>query len=136
MVRSGLAGMIALREPHVALTAFGWSAVVWTLAASTNVLVFRSLGLNLNLGAALLQLLLHMTPVPAHTPARIGEHQGLTVVGLAPYGVDASSRIAYAAALYAVVYIPQVLMGAAALAMTVSATRRGVPRDLGDRAGI
>ena len=124
LTRDGLAGLAALREPQMALTACIWSTLIWILAASTNLLVFRALGLSLGLDAALLQVLVHLIPLPIDAPGRIGIHQGLTSAGLAPYALHEASEVAYAAVLYAVVFAPQVVLGAISLALTVLIGRR------------
>jgi uncharacterized membrane protein YbhN (UPF0104 family) len=133
---NALAGLEALRDRRLALAAGSWSALVWVLAASTNWLVLRALGLHLGLGAALLQLVIHMVPFPAHVPGRVGEHQALSLVGLAPYGVGAVSQVAFATALYAVVFLPQVVLGALSLGYSAFTTGPTHGRDIGDSAGV
>ncbi|MFW6162476.1 MAG: lysylphosphatidylglycerol synthase domain-containing protein, partial [Planctomycetota bacterium] len=116
-VAQGLAGLAALRRPRMALRAGAWSAVIWALAAATNALVFLALGLSLPLAAALLVLtLLHVGTAPPSSPARVGVFHALVVVALEPFGVTRSAALACAAVLHLVVYAPQLVLGAAALA--------------------
>jgi hypothetical protein len=111
----------------MAVTVTGWSLLVWGLAISTNALVFRALGLRIGHGAAVVQVIVHLAPLPAHVPGRIGEHQALSILGLVPYEVEPAAQIAFAALLYAVVHGPQIVlgMGAVALAAVRSVRNRG-----------
>jgi uncharacterized membrane protein YbhN (UPF0104 family) len=116
-VEQGLAGLAALRRPRMALTAGAWSALIWVLAAATNGFVFLAFGLSLPIAAALLVLtLLHVGTAPPSSPVRLGVFHALVVVGLEPFGVTRSAALACAAVLHLVVYGPQLLLGAAALA--------------------
>ena len=101
--------------------------MVWALAIGTNAMVLRALGLRIGQGAAVVQVIVHLAPLPAHVPGRIGEHQALSVLGLAPYEVEPAAQIAFAALLYAVVHGPQVVLGLGAVALTAvrSARNRG-----------
>jgi uncharacterized membrane protein YbhN (UPF0104 family) len=121
-VEHGLAGLAALRRPRMAVTACVWSVAIWALAAATNGLVFRALGLSLPVAAPLLLLtLLHVGTAPPSSPVRVGVFHALVVIGLEPFGVARSAGLACAALLHAVVYGPQLLLGAVAV---VSGRRR------------
>lgn len=114
----GLTGLAALREPRMALVACAWSATIWALAAGTNHLLFWAFDLPLSAGAALLLLvLLHVGVAPPSSPGRLGIFHALTVLGLAAFGVDRSSGLAYATVLHLIVYLPQVLPGAVVLGL-------------------
>jgi len=100
----------------MALAACGWSVVIWTLATVTNGLLFWAFDLHLPVGAALLLLvLLHVGVAPSSSLGGLGVFHAIAVVSLAPFGVDRSSGLAYATVLHAVVYLPQVVLGALAL---------------------
>ena len=116
ILQRGLVGLEVLRTPRQALIACVWSAVVWTLAASTNGLLFLAFHLHLSWTAALwLLVLLHVGVAPPSSPGRLGVFHALTVWGLATFGVDRSIGLAYAAVLHALVYLPQVTLGGVAL---------------------
>ena len=118
-LRRGLTGLTALRDPRMALTAFAWSAAIWTLAAGINLLLFRAFDLALSVGAALLLLvLLHIGTAPPSTPARLGVFHALTFLGLRTFGVERASALAYATVLHAIVILPQILLGAIALGLS------------------
>jgi hypothetical protein len=114
----GLAGLAALRQPRMALAACAWSAVIWALAAGTNHLLFQAFDLPLSAGASLVLLvLLHVGVAPPSSPGRLGVFHALTVLGLAAFGVDRPSGLAYATVLHLIVYLPQILLGTVSLAV-------------------
>jgi len=118
ILRQGLTGLAALRDPRMALVACTWSIVVWALAAATNYLLFWAFDLTLSAGAALLLLvLLHVGVAPPSSPGRLGVFHALTVLGLATFGVDRSSALAYATVLHFIVYLPQIVLGAVLLGL-------------------
>jgi len=114
-LRRGLIGLEVLRRPHRALAACAWSAPIWALAAATNYVLFQAFDLKLSVGAALsLVTLLHVGMAPPSSPGRVGVFHALTVVSLRAFDVDRASGLAYATVLHAVVYGPQVVLGALA----------------------
>jgi uncharacterized membrane protein YbhN (UPF0104 family) len=116
LLEQGLIGLEGLRRPRLAAAAFAWSALIWALAALTNLVLFWAFHLSLSIGAALLLLtLLHVGMAPPSSPARLGIFHAITVVGLRPFGIDSTAGLAYATVLHAVVYGPQILLGALAL---------------------
>jgi uncharacterized protein (TIRG00374 family) len=118
-VQRGLQGLAGLRSPRKALAVCGWSLLIWSLALSTNYVLFRAFHLELSLGAALLLLtLLHAGMAPPSSPARLGVFHALTVVGLETLEVDRAVSLAYAVVLHALVYAPQIVLGGLALALS------------------
>lgn len=113
-----LVGLAVLREPQMALVACTWSLAIWALAAGTNYLLFLAFDLSLSAGVALLLLvLLHLGVAPPSSPGRLGVFHALTVLGLATFGVNRSSGLAYATVLHIIVYLPQIVPGAILLAL-------------------
>jgi hypothetical protein len=118
LVAQGLVGLESLRRPRLAAAACAWSAVIWALAAGTNLVLLWAFRLSLSIGAALLLLtLLHVGMAPPSSPARLGVFHAITVVGLGTLGVDRTTGLAYATVLHAVIYGPQILLGALALGL-------------------
>jgi len=112
VLRQGLTGLAALRDPRMALVACIWSMAIWAMAAATNYLLFWAFDLPLSAGAALLLLvLLHVGVAPPSSPGRLGVFHALTVLGLATFGVDRPSALAYATVLHLIVYLPQIVLG-------------------------
>ena len=117
-LQRGLIGLGALRRPREALVTCAWSLPIWALAVATNYVLFQAFDLKLSVGAALsLLTLLHVGMAPPSSPGRLGVFHALTMVGLQSFDVDRASGLAYATVLHAVVYGPQVLLGALALAV-------------------
>jgi uncharacterized protein (TIRG00374 family) len=103
-------GVRSLRDPRTVLCAGAWSAVVWTLAAGTNYLLFQAFGLPLSFGAALfLLVVLHVGVAPPSSPAKLGVFHALVVVSLEFLGVERTLGLAYGVLLHAIVYLPIVL---------------------------
>jgi len=110
--RFGL-GLRSLRDLRVVLFASAWSALVWTLAAGTNFLLFRAFGLPFSFGAALfLLMVLHVGIAPPSSPGKLGVFHALVVLSLEFLGVERSLGLAYGALLHAIVYLPQIVLGA------------------------
>jgi len=115
-LRQGLGGLSALRSPWRAARAVGWSALVWTLAAATNGVLFRAFDLSLPPGAAVwLLVLLHVGVLPPSSPARLGVFHALAIWGLAAFGIDRATGMAYGTLLHALVYGPQLILGGMAV---------------------
>jgi hypothetical protein len=118
VLERGLAGLESLRRPPLAALACAWSVVIWALAAGTNLVLFWALDLPPSIGAALLLLtLLHVGMAPPSSPGRLGVFHAITVAGLSTFGVERSTGLAYATVLHAVVYGPQIVLGALALGL-------------------
>jgi hypothetical protein len=118
LLERGLAGLEGLRRPRLAAAACAWSAAIWTLAAGTNLVLFWAFDLQLSIGAALLLLtLLHVGTAPPSSAGRVGVFHALTLLGLRTFGVESATALAYATVLHAVVYLPQILLGALALGL-------------------
>jgi uncharacterized membrane protein YbhN (UPF0104 family) len=120
-----LTGLAALRQPRMALIAGAWSVAIWALAAGTNYLLFCAFDLSLDLGAAVfLLVLLHAGVAPPSAPGRLGIFHTLTVLGLEVLGVHRVLGLAYATALHAIVYLPEVVPGAVLLGLRLIAAKR------------
>jgi uncharacterized protein (TIRG00374 family) len=117
-LRRGLEGLAALREPRMAFTAWAWSAAIWAMATGTNLLLFKAFDLALSAGAALLILvLIQIGTAPPSAPAWLGVFHALAFLGLRTFAVDSASALAYATVLHAIVVLPQIVLGAIALAL-------------------
>lgn len=118
LLQRAVLGLQSLRCPGLAARACAWSAIIWALAAATNLALFRAFALPLFVGPALFLLtLLHVGLVPPSSPGRLGVFHAITVVSLSTFGVGRSTSLAYAAVLHALVYGPQLLFGALALVL-------------------
>ena len=89
-----------------------WAEIFWKIGLT----LFQAFGLRLSAGAALyLLVVLHVGVAPPSTPGKLGVFHALTVLGLGLLGVDRTTGLAYSAVLHALVYLPQIVLGAAAL---------------------
>jgi len=102
-----------------------WSVAIWALGGLTNAVVMRSLGLSHELGAsfALLAALYGAAVIPS-VPGRIGVFQYVCVAVLGPFGVEFNDAVAFALALYAVVYLPPLVVGVLSVVLIWPRTQR------------
>lgn len=111
-----LGGLASLRSPRMALKACAWSAAIWTLSVLTNAALFRAFGFELGPGAAILLLVVLLAgSAPPSTPGKIGVFHYLTVLCLDAWGVARADGLAFAAVLYLIVFVPQIVPGALTL---------------------
>lgn len=107
------AGLRAIDRPGALAAALTTSVLSMALAALANDLLFHAMGIPLPFHASLVLLLvLQVGSVPPSLPGRIGVFNYLTVLTLSVYGVDRSTALGYSVVLYAVAYLPKVLLGA------------------------
>jgi uncharacterized protein (TIRG00374 family) len=120
-VDRALSGLAALRNPGMAGRAGLWSAVIWALAAGTNALLFVAFKMQLGPQAALVLLVvLYAGVAPPTSPGRLGVFHTLTVLTLQALGIDRAPGLAYATALHAIVYLPEILPGAILLGLRLA----------------
>ena len=100
------------------------TAAILVCSASTNYLVFRAFDLPVPAVAALVLLaVLQVGTAVVSIPGNVGVFQYLTILALAPWGVDQSRALAASLVLHVVSLGPRVALGAiAAMAMR---TRHG-----------
>jgi uncharacterized membrane protein YbhN (UPF0104 family) len=121
-----LSGLAALRAPRLAWAAGVWSAVIWSLAAGTNALLYRAFDLDYGPGAALLLLVVIYAGVaPPTSPGRLGVFHALTALTLEAIGTERALALAYATVLHALVYLPEILPGAVLMGLRLSSGRHG-----------
>ena len=104
-------GLRAMRGRN-GFVVLAWSVVVWSLAALTNVAMFKALGLDLPFAAALFVLLIGQagSTLPA-APGKIGLFEYLVVWSLALFAVDGKAALAVALLLHVAVVVPPALIG-------------------------
>jgi uncharacterized membrane protein YbhN (UPF0104 family) len=120
-------GLTGLQRPHVMLAAGGWSVLAWFFGALTNLALFKAFGLPLSLGIALILLaVLQLGVAVPSVPGRIGVFEGLCLVTLALFGVEANLALGYGIVLHAVVLLPPVALGLWWLMRLDAGSRRAV----------
>lgn len=111
-----LDGLRVLLHGRGALRVALWSAVIWLTAALTNALALLALGIAAPPAAALFVLFVLVAGIniPA-APGRIGVFEYLCVLALAVFGVPRDAALSFGLLLHALVYLPPILGGVAAL---------------------
>jgi uncharacterized protein (TIRG00374 family) len=120
-------GLMSWCSPAGLAQAALWSVGIWVLGGVTNAVVMSSLGLPVGLGASftLLAALYGAAVIPS-VPGRIGVFQYVCVVVLVPFGIEFDDAVAFALALYAVVYLPPLVVGALSVILIWPQTQRMV----------
>ena len=120
-------GLMSWCSPAGLAQAAGWSIGVWVLGGVINAVVLQSLGLAPSLAASftLLAALYGAAVIPS-VPGRVGVFQYVCVLVLGPFGVEIDDALAFALALYAVVYLPPLVIGVLSVALIWPQTQRVV----------
>ena len=114
-----LDGLAALRRPYVGSVLLAQSVLVMFLSALTNLLVIEAFGFDVPIWTALfLLILLQVGSVPPSLPGKLGVFNYLVVVGLSVFGVSRADAFSYSVVLYAVAFLPKLLLGACYVALT------------------
>jgi hypothetical protein len=105
-------GLAALRTPGAAASVAGWTLLIWMTGALTNWLAAQALNLS---GEAVMWafvlLVLQVGVAVPSAPGRIGVFELLTLVALAPFGVQGEAALAYAVVLHVLVIGPIIIGG-------------------------
>ena len=112
-------GLVAFRDPKLALTAFVLTTVGWLLTSVSFWLLTLAFDLELPLvsGVLILAAVGFSVILPA-APGALGVFEAATVVALAAYDISASEALSYAFTLHAVNLIPYIVAGAVAVRFT------------------
>ena len=112
-------GLVALRDPTLALTAVVLTVASWVLTSLSFWLLTLAFDLDLPLvsGVLILAAVGFSVILPAG-PGSLGVFEAATVVALAAYDVPASAALSYAFTLHAVNLIPYIVAGAIAVRFT------------------
>jgi uncharacterized membrane protein YbhN (UPF0104 family) len=107
-----LDGLAGLYRPHIMLVTGAWSLLAWFFGALTNLALLKAFDLPGSVSLALLLLVvLQMGVAVPSVPGRIGVFEGLCLVTLALFGVEANVALGYGVILHLVVLLPPVLLG-------------------------
>ena len=112
-LEAALDSLEVLRRWDVSLWIWGWSAIIWFLAASTNYVTFLALGIDLPFPAAILVLVvLHLGVAIPSAPGKVGVFHYLCVLALSVFSVERNLALSYGLILYFVAFAPPSLLGA------------------------
>jgi uncharacterized protein (TIRG00374 family) len=109
-----LESLNALHRWDVLILVWLWSIVAWLIAALTNFVAFRALGLDLPFTAALFLLVILQAGIALpSSPGKVGVFQYLCILPLSVYGLNSDLAFTYSWVLYFVVFVPISIAGAA-----------------------
>jgi glycosyltransferase 2 family protein len=112
-------GLVGLRDPVVALTAFALTVATWLFISVSFWLLTLAFDLDLPLVAGVLILAaVGFSVILPAAPSGLGVFEAATVIALAAYDISASEALSYAFTLHVVNLIPYVVAGAVAVRFT------------------
>lgn len=107
-------GLHTLRSARQTGSVLGLSLLVWSLEILVYLLLQNAFGMQVPiLGMALVMSILTLGLTAPSAPGFIGVFEGLVIVGVTLFGVDASLATAFAITLHLIHYIPGTLLGLA-----------------------
>jgi uncharacterized membrane protein YbhN (UPF0104 family) len=105
-------GLEGIRRPRVMVAAGSWSILAWIFGALTNLALLKAFNLSLSIGVALFLLaVLQLGVAVPSVPGRFGVFEGLCLLTLAVFGVEANLALAYGVMLHGVVLLPPLFLG-------------------------
>lgn len=107
-----VAALDVARQPSASAGAALWTVANWMLGAVANWAVMRAFGIETWPAALFLLATLMLGSAAVPTPGRIGVFEGITVVSLAQFGVDANLALAVGVVLHVVVLAPALVTAA------------------------
>jgi uncharacterized protein (TIRG00374 family) len=115
LARFGL-GLGLLQEPGDALLALAWSAVVWGLAALTNVVALAALGISAPGWSTWLVLVTgYVANFLPSVPAQVGVFEYACILALTAASVSQEPALAFGIVLHLLVYGPPAVLGPASM---------------------
>lgn len=134
LVRTTLSATGIIKQRKQAGELLLWTALVWFTALSNNYLIWLALGMNLSQAnivfqAVLLVLIGLMAGIALPSiPGRIGIFEYICVMALGVFGIEQAPALTYGILLHAVVFLPALVLGAAALLwLSWKPARQSVP---------
>ena len=101
-----------LRNPRQVFPTILLTILIWSVMWSTNLLLFKSLGLPANgTAAGLVLTLVYVGLFPALMPGNIGPFYFFARLALLPFGIIHDQAFVYAVVLHAIVTLPPLLGG-------------------------
>jgi len=109
-------GLVALREPRVALEAMALTLASWILLALSCWILLQAFSLQLPVVAGLLVLItINLSMILPSGPAALGVFEAATVVALQAFDVPRAEALSYALVLHLLNLAPFLVIGAALL---------------------
>jgi uncharacterized membrane protein YbhN (UPF0104 family) len=118
-------GLVALREPRVALRGMALTLASWVVLGFSFWILTAALRLDVPVVAGMLVVVaINLSLVLPSSPAALGVFEAATVVALRAFDVPQAEALSYALVLHLLNLVPFLVIGAALLGP--GALRRGV----------
>lgn len=114
--RNATRGLVAIRNPRVALQAMGLTLASWIVLAFSTWILFRAFSLGLPLVAGLLVLVtINLSLILPSAPAALGVFEYATVISLRAFDVPRAEALSYGLVLHVLNLLPFLVIGIALL---------------------
>ena len=121
LVQATLSAIGQVRQRKQAAELLFWTVLVWLTALLNNILILLALGMNMDRGhsvvvmALLVLVSLIAGIVLPSIPGRIGIIEYICILALTVFGIPQAPALTYGILLHAVVFLPGLVLGVAAL---------------------
>jgi uncharacterized protein (TIRG00374 family) len=118
-------GLVALREPRIALRGFVLTVVSWVVLSVSYWILMSAFALDLPLTAAILvTVAINLSLVLPSSPAALGVFEAATIVALRAFDVPQAEALSYALVLHLLNLVPFLVIGGALLGPSALRARR------------
>lgn len=132
LVAALLDGLTMLRHPRTLALAVAWSLILWAWDTAAHYFVFRALGLDLSLLAALfLSTALRAGFALPAMPGQVGVYEGIVVAGLGLFGVENEIALGVGLLRHVVDFIPALVVTVLLLCRPARPMGNDGPADVG-----
>jgi uncharacterized protein (TIRG00374 family) len=118
-------GLVALREPRIALRGFVLTVVSWIGLAVSYWILMSAFALDLPLTSAILVIVaINLSLVLPSSPAALGVFEAATIIALRAFDVPQAEALSYALVLHLLNLVPFLVIGAVLLGPSALRARR------------
>ena len=118
-------GLVALRDPRIALRGFVLTVVSWVVLAVSYWILMSAFALDLPLTSAILvTVAINLSLVLPSSPAALGVFEAATIIALRAFDVPQAEALSYALVLHLLNLVPFLVIGAALLGPSALRARR------------
>jgi uncharacterized protein (TIRG00374 family) len=118
-------GLVALRDPRIALRGFALTLVSWVVLAVSYWILMSAFAVDLPLTAAILvTVAINLSLILPSSPAALGVFEAATIVALRAFDVPQADALSYALVLHLLNLVPFLVIGAALLGPSALRARR------------
>jgi uncharacterized protein (TIRG00374 family) len=118
-------GLVALREPKIALRGFVLTVVSWVVLSVSYWILMSAFALDLPLTAAILvTVAINLSLVLPSSPAALGVFEAATIIALRAFDVPQAEALSYALVLHLLNLVPFLVIGGALLGPSALRARR------------